>query len=98
MKQMRKFLASTLPVLALLLAFPVAGRAGTNMAPQPPQDQFSQIENSPYTYWVPTPYAYPPGYVAAPPPYYYGPGPYYYGPPVRVYVGGPHFFFGFHIR
>jgi hypothetical protein len=96
---MRTFLASTLPVLALLLAFPVAGRAGTDMPP-PPQDQFSQIENSPYTYWVPAPapYAYPPGYVSAPPPYYYGPGPYYYGPPVRVYVGGPHFFFGFHIR
>jgi hypothetical protein len=83
--KMKMRFAYFLAVLALLLVSSVAGRA----------DQFSQIQNSPYTYWVPAPTPPPPGYVAGPPqPYYYGPGPYYYGPPPpRV-----HFFIGFHFH
>jgi len=74
---MKKLFVCLLPALALLLVSSGAGRA----------DQFSDIQNSPYTYWVPAP-PLPPGYVAAPPPAYY------YHPP------GPavHFFFGFHFH
>ena len=85
---MKKLCVCLLPALVLLLASSVAGRA----------DQFSQIENSPNTYWVPAPTPPPPAYAyqGGPPPYYYGPPPppYYYAPPpppVR-------FFFGFHFH
>jgi hypothetical protein len=88
---MKKLILGLLPAMALLFVSSVAGRA----------DQFTQIQNSPTGYWVPSPtppppvayYPPPPGYYAGPPPpYYYGPpGPYYYGPP--VYIG---FGFGFH--
>jgi hypothetical protein len=74
---MKKLILSLLSAAALLVATSGTGRA----------DEFSDIANSPYTYWVPAP-----GYATAPPPYYYGPAP------VRVYVGGPHFFFGFHFH
>jgi len=66
-------------------------------------DEFSQIANSPNTYWVPDPtprpaYAQqpPPGYYGAygPPPGYYGPPPGYYAPPPPV----PRFFIGFHFH
>ena len=81
---MKKLFVCLLPALALLFVSSLTGRA----------DQFTDIENSPNTYWVPP----PPGYVAGPPPppYYYGPPPpgYYYRPP-----GPPvHFFFGFHFH
>jgi len=72
---MKKLFLSLLSAVALLVAASGTGRA----------DEFSDIANSPYTYWVPAP-----AYVTAPPPYYY-----YGPPPVRVYVGGPHFYFGF---
>jgi len=87
---MKKQIVSLLALGALLLVSSVASRA----------DQFSDIQNSPYTYWVPAPrpgtayslyYYPPPGYVAGPPP------PYYYGPPA-VYFSGPRFFFGFHFH
>jgi hypothetical protein len=71
--------------LALLLAFAATGRA----------DPFSDIQNSPNTYWVPP----PAGYVPAPGPYYsgcYGPPPAYYPPPPPVPVPG--FFIHFHIH
>ena len=93
---MKKLILCLLPAMALLFASSVAGRA----------DQFTQIQNSPNGYWVPSPtppppvvyYYPPPGYYAGPPPYpYYGPGPYYgaryYGPGPRVFVG-----FGFHFH
>ncbi|HEV3273071.1 MAG TPA: hypothetical protein VGZ93_12900 [Candidatus Methylacidiphilales bacterium] len=74
---MKKRLARLLPALALLFVSSLAARA----------DQFTQLQNSPYVYWVPAPTPPPPGYVAAPrPPVFYG-GP----PPPAV-----HFFFGFH--
>ena len=53
---MKKLFVCLLPALALLLVSSGAGRA----------DQFSDIQNSPYTYWVPAP---PPAY------YYHPPGP-----------------------
>jgi len=70
-----------IPALVLLLASSVTGRA----------DQFTDIQNSPYTYWVPA----PPGYVGAPPPYYYGPPP---GTVVIVPPPPPRFFIGFHFH
>jgi len=69
-----------IPALVLLLATSVTGRA----------DQFTDIQNSPNTYWVPP----PPGYVGAPPPYYYGPPP----GPVVILPPPPRFFFGIHIH
>jgi len=83
---MKKHFVCLLPALALLSASTVAGRA----------DQFSQIQNCPYTYWVPAPTP-PPGYVAGPPP------PYYYWPPPPGYYSSPpppavHFFIGFHFH
>ena len=79
---MKKLFLSLVPALVLLLASSVTGRA----------DQFTDIQNSPNTYWVPP----PPRYVAAPPPYYYGP------PPGSVVVVPPpppiRFFFGFHFH
>jgi hypothetical protein len=81
---MKKRFVCLLPALALLLASSVAGRA----------DQFSQIQNCPFTYWVPAPT--PPGYMAGPPPsYYYGPPPGYYAGPPPPFV---HFFIGFHFH
>jgi len=81
---MKKLFVCLLPALALLFLSSVAGRA----------DQFSQIENSPYTYWVPAPTPPPLGYVAGPPPpYYYGPPP----PPPPVVIL-PRFFFGIHFH
>ena len=78
---MKKLFVCLLPALVLLLASSLAGRA----------DQFSQIENSPNTYWVPAPTPPPPNYMAGPPSYYYGPPPaYYYAPPpppVRFFIG-----------
>jgi hypothetical protein len=87
---MKKPWACLLPALALLLIFPLAGRA----------DQFSQIEQSPYTYWVPAPTPPPPGYMAGPPQAYYGgpPPPGYYGPPPPPVVVVPRFFIGFHFH
>jgi hypothetical protein len=90
---MKKHFICLLPALALLFASSLAGRA----------DQFTQIQNSPYTYWVPAPTPPPPGYVAGPPPYYYGPygpPPGYYGPPPSPppVVIIPHFFIGFHFH
>ena len=82
---MKKILICVLPALVLLLASSLTGRA----------DQFTDIQNSPNTYWVPA----PPGYVVAPPPGYYGPG--YYGPPGTVVVvppPPPRIFFGFHFH
>jgi len=81
---MKKRFVCLLPALALLFASSVAGRA----------DQFSEIQNCPFTYWVPAP-----GYVAGPPPsYYYGPPPpVYYGPPPPVLII-PRFFIGFHFH
>ncbi len=82
-----------LSALALLVLFTGAARA----------DQFSQIQNSPQTYWVPAPTpgyagapysgAYYGGYYAGPPGYYYGPPP---APPPPPPV--PRFFFGIHIH
>ena len=85
---MKKHFVWLLAAFVLLALSTVASRA----------DQFSDIENSPYTYWVPP----APGYVNAPAPYYYGgpPPPGYYGPgpgPVIV-VPPPRFFFGFHFH
>jgi hypothetical protein len=86
---MKKHFVWFLAAFVLLAVSTIASRA----------DQFSDIENSPYTYWVPP----APGYVnAPPPPYYYGgpPPPGYYGPapgPVIV-VPPPRFFFGFHFH
>jgi len=86
---MKKRFACLLPALALLLASSVAGRA----------DQFNQIQNCPFTYWVPAPTPPPPGYMAgSPQPYYYGsPPPGYYGPPPPI-VFIPRFFIGFHFH
>lgn len=85
---MKTLFLSLVPAVVLLLATAATGRA----------DQFTDIQNSPHTYWVPA----PPGYVAAPPPYYYGPPPYYYGPPpgsvVVVPPPPPRFFFGIHFH
>lgn len=83
---MKKLFVCLLPALALLFASSIAGRA----------DQFSQIQNCPYTYWVPAPTP-PPAYVAGSPPPYYGPPPpgYYGGPPPPPFV---HFFIGFHFH
>jgi hypothetical protein len=83
---MKKLFVCLLPALALLFASSIAGRA----------DQFSQIQNCPYTYWVPAPTP-PPVYVAGSPPPYYGPPPpgYYGGPPPPPFV---HFFIGFHFH
>jgi len=76
-----------LPALALFFASSLAGRA----------DQFSEIQNCPFTYWVPAPTPLPPGYVAGP--YYYGPPPGYYGPPPGPpVVIVPRFFIGFHFH
>jgi len=98
---MNKRIACLLALGALLLLSSAAARA----------DQFSDIQNCPFTYWVPTQtpgtayspyytpsYYPPPGYAAGPPPpyYYYGPPPYAYGP--RVYYGGPRVFIGFHFH
>jgi hypothetical protein len=79
---MKKHFVWLLPTLVLLLVSSVTGRA----------DQFTDIQNSPYTYWVPAP-----SYVGAPPPpYYYGPPP---GPVVIVPPPPPvRFFFGFHFH
>ncbi len=75
---------------ALLLALPQISCA----------DQFTQIQNSPNTYWVPAPAGQAPsdpkdivhnpqGNPAPPPPYYAaGPGPYAYYPQPG-YVAGP---------
>jgi hypothetical protein len=83
---MKKRFVCLLPALALLLASSVAGYA----------DPFSQIQNCPFTYWVPAPTPPPPGYVAGPPPsYYYGPSPGYYAGPPPPFV---HFFIGFHFH
>jgi hypothetical protein len=72
-------------ILSLLTAATLLlAASGTGRA-----DEFSAIANSPYTYWVPAP-----GYVSAPPPYYYYPPQ----PPVRVFIAGPRFFFGFHFH
>jgi hypothetical protein len=84
---MKKRFVCLLPALALLFVSSVAARA----------DQFSQIQNCPFTYWVPAPTPPPPGYMAGPPP------PYYYGPPPPAYYSGPpppfvHFFIGFHFH
>jgi len=78
---MRMRILLFIPALVLLLASSVTGRA----------DQFTDIQNSPYTYWVPA----PPGYVGAPPPYYYGPPP---GTVVIVPPPPPRFFIGFHFH
>jgi hypothetical protein len=68
--------------LVLLFAFNAAGRA----------DEFSDIEKSPNTYWVPAPSGY--GATPGPYPYYGGPPPvYYYGPPPV-----PGFFIHFHFH
>jgi hypothetical protein len=87
---MKKLFVSMLAAGALLSLTTVASRA----------DEFSRIENSPATYWVPAP---TPGDMAdAPPPYYYGPPPpgYYYGPPPPrpPVVIVPRFFIGFHFH
>jgi hypothetical protein len=83
---MKKLFVCLLPALALLLASSTAGRA----------DQFSQIQNCPFTYWVPAPTPPPPGYAAGPPPSYYGPPPpAYYGGPPPPFI---HFFIGFHFH
>jgi len=69
--------------LLLLLAFAATGRA----------DEFSDIENSPNTYWVPP----PAGYYGAPVPYgYYGAPP----PPPAVPIVPivPGFFLHFHFH
>ncbi len=91
---MKKLLVCLVPALALLFLSTVAGRA----------DEFSRIENSPYTYWVPAPpgYAnagpYQPGYYGPPPPGYYGPYGPPPGPPPPPAVVIPHFFIGFHFH
>ena len=90
---MKKLFVCLLPAFALLFVSTVAGRA----------DEFTRIENSPYTYWVPAPTPPPPGYVAGPPgPYYYygAPPPGYYGPPPSgpPVVIIPRFFIGFHFH
>lgn len=91
---MKSRLPGLLSALALLVVFAGAARA----------DEFSRIENSPYTYWVPAPtpgYAGAPyyrgygGYYAGPPGYYYGPPP---APPPPPVVVLPRFFFGIHIH
>jgi hypothetical protein len=103
MNLMKKIIACALPIVASLLVSSLALRAGTDTTPAPapaPPDQFSQLETSPYVYWVPAPtprvvyYYPPPGYYAGPPPPYYYGGAYYYGPP-RPVIYGPRFFFGF---
>ena len=83
---MKKLFVCLLPALALLFASSIGARA----------DQFRQIQNCPYTYWVPAPTP-PPAYFAGPPPPYYGPPPpaYYGGPPPPPLV---HFFIGFHFH
>lgn len=82
---MKKFL------LGLLATAFFAAATGTSRA-----DQFTDIQNSPCTYWVPPSagYAAPPayGYYGPPPVYYYGPPP----PPVPPPI--PHFFIGFHFH
>ena len=75
---MKKLILSLISAVALLTVTSGTGRA----------DEFSDIANCPYTYWVPAP-----AYATAPPPYYY-----YGSPPVHVYVGGPRFYFGFHFH
>ena len=96
---MKRGCLSLLPVLALLAFSSTSGRA----------DQFTAIQNSPQTYWVPAPTPPPPGYAAGqpyyggPPGYYgpYGPPPGYYGPPPGTpppVVIVPRFFFGFHFH
>jgi hypothetical protein len=72
--------------LVLLAAFAATGRA----------DQFSDIANSPNTYWVPP----PSGYAPAPGPYYYygGPPPGYYPPPAPPPPPVPAFFIHFHFH
>jgi hypothetical protein len=85
---MKKCFICFLPLFVLFLASSIAGHA----------DTFSEIQNSPHTYWVPAPTPPPPGYVAGP--YYYAPPPpgYYYGPPpppAPPVVIIPRFFFGF---
>jgi len=82
---MKKRFVCLLPALALLFVSSVAARA----------DQFSQIQNCPFTYWVPAPTPRPPGYMAGPPPPYYGPPPGYYSGPPPPFV---HFFIGFHFH
>jgi hypothetical protein len=93
---MKKRFICLLSALALLLVLSSVGRA----------DQFSQIQNSPATYWVPAP---TPRYAGAPGPAYpayygyYGPPPgYYYAapppPPAPPVVIVPHFFFGIHVH
>ena len=87
---MNKLFVSMLVALALLSLSTLVSRA----------DEFSRLENSPATYWVPVPTPPPPGYVAGgPQPYYYGqpPPPGYYGPPPPVVVV-PRFFIGFHFH
>ena len=84
---MKKRIARLLPVLALLAASSLAARA----------DQFSDIQNDPNTYWVPSPTPPPAGYVSAPPPQYYGPPPGYYAPPPPA-VYGPPVFIHFHFH
>jgi hypothetical protein len=91
---MIKLFVSMLAALALLSLSTVASRA----------DEFSRIQTSSETYWVPAPTPHP-VYVAVappPPPYYYGPPPpgYYYGPPPPrpPVVIIPRFFIGFHFH
>jgi len=86
---MKKLALCLLPAVVLFFASSLAGRA----------DQFTQIQNSPNGYWVPSPTPPPVGYYPPPGPYYGGPPPYpyYYGP--GPYYGPPLFFgfgFGFH--
>jgi hypothetical protein len=72
-----------MPFLAVLILLAAAATARA--------DDFSAIEHSPYTYWV------PPGAGYAAGTYYGGPPPvYYYGPPPPPPV--PSFFIHFHIR
>jgi hypothetical protein len=96
---MTKRTLAALSALALLGASTLSSRA----------DQFSRIENSPATYWVPDPTPGPAGYPQQPAPYYYGYGPGPYGPPPGYYgppppppgppvVVVPHFFIGFHFH
>jgi hypothetical protein len=89
--KMKKCVFGLLVAFALVAASSIEARA----------DQFSRIENSPYTYWVPAPTPPPPGYEVGSSPYYYAPPPpaYYYGPPPPApVVVVPRFFIGFHFH
>jgi len=91
-----KSITACLLAAVLLLALPQATHA----------DQFSQIQNSPNTYWVPPPAnqgqtqgqpAYPqPGYATAPPSGYYPPPGYVASmpPPPGYYYGPRPYYYG----